>query len=136
MLIIAVVYVADEVASQIGNQMQSVVASQLFAPLVGADVAVSRMAIVSMIAGCSIGISYLYKPLADRFGRKPFLVINTLGMGLGMLIIGISTNIPVYAVGAFVIQFSFYHFFQFYFCHFFSKLKPTCQFLYQPNRFT
>lgn len=109
MLIIAVVYVADEVASQIGNQMQSVVASQLFAPLVGAEVAVSRMAIVSMIAGCSIGISYLYKPLADRFGRKPFLVINTLGMGLGMLIIGISTNIPVYAVGAFVIQFFIPH---------------------------
>jgi len=109
MLIIAVVYVADEIASQIGNQMQSVVASQLFAPIVGADVAVSRMAIVSTIAGCSIGLSYLYKPLADRFGRKPFLVINTLGMGLGMLIIGVALNIPVYTVGAFVIQFFIPH---------------------------
>lgn len=109
MMIIAAVYVADEIASQIGNQMQTVVASQLFAPLVGADVAVSRMALISMIAGCSIGISYLYKPLADRYGRKPFLFINTLGMGLGMVIIGVSTNIPVYAIGAFVIQFFIPH---------------------------
>lgn len=108
-LIIAVVYVADEIASQIGNQMQSVVGSQLFAPIVGADVAVSRMAIITTIAGCSIGIAYLYKPLADRFGRKPFLVINTLGMGLGMVIIGVAFNIPVYAVGAFVIQFFIPH---------------------------
>lgn len=109
MMIIAAVYVADEIASQIGTQMQTVVASQLFAPLVGADVAVSRMSLISMIAGCSIGLSYLYKPLADRYGRKPFLFINTLGMGLGMVIIGISTNIPVYAVGAFVIQFFIPH---------------------------
>lgn len=107
--IIAVVYVADEIASQIGNQMQTVVASQLFAPLVGDEVAVSRMGIVSMIAGCSIGVSYMYKPLADRYGRKPFLFINTLGMGLGMLIIGAATNIPVYAVGAFVVQFFIPH---------------------------
>lgn len=105
MLIIAVVYVADELASQISTQMQSVVGSELFAPLVGANVAVSRMALVNTIAGFSIGISYLYKPLADRFGRKPFLVINTLGMGLGMLLISAATNVPAYAVGAFVIQF-------------------------------
>lgn len=108
-LIIAVVYVADEVASQIGNQMQSVVASQLFAPIVGPEVAISRMAIISTIAGCSIGIAYLYKPLADRYGRKPFLVINTLGMGLGMALIGVAFNIPVYAVGAFIIQFFIPH---------------------------
>lgn len=107
--IIAVVYVADEIASQIGTQMQTVVASQLFAPLVGDEFAVSRMGIVSMIAGCSIGVSYMYKPLADRYGRKPFLFINTLGMGLGMLIIGVATNIPVYAVGAFVVQFFIPH---------------------------
>ena len=105
MLIIAVVYVADELASQIGSQMQSVIASELFAPLVGADVAVARMALINTIAGCSIGIGFLYRPLADRFGRKPFLVINTLGMGLGMLLISVATNIPVYAIGAFVIQF-------------------------------
>lgn len=103
--IIAVVYIADELASQITTQMQSVVASQLFAPIVGADFAVARMAVVNTIAGCTIGVATIYKTLADRFGRKPFLVINTLGMGVGMLLISVSTNIPVYAIGACVIQF-------------------------------
>lgn len=103
--VIAIVYIADELATQINTQMQSVVASQLFAPIVGSDVAVSRMALINTIAGCSIGVAMIYKTLADRFGRRPFLIINTLGMGLGMLLISVSTNIPVYAIGAVVIQF-------------------------------
>lgn len=37
--VIAIVYIADELATQINTQMQSVVASQLFAPIVGSDVA-------------------------------------------------------------------------------------------------
>lgn len=105
-LIIAIVYIADEITSQIGTQMQSVVALELFAPILGgADFAAARMSLVNTIAGCSIGIAMIYKTLADRFGRKPFLVINTLGMGVGLLLIGAATNIPMYAVGAFVIQF-------------------------------
>lgn len=103
MLIIAVVYMADELASQITTQMQSVVASQLFAPIVGADVAVSRMAVINTIAGCTIGVAMIYKTLSDRYGRKIFLVINTLGIGL--FLISVSTNIPAYAIGACVIQF-------------------------------
>ena len=43
--------------------------------------------------------------LSDRFGRKLFLVINTLGMGFGLLLIGITTNIPVYLIGTVVINF-------------------------------
>lgn len=104
-LIIAVVYMADELASQITTQMQSVVAYQFFAPIVGADVAVSRMAVINTIAGCTIGVAMIYKTLSDRYGRKIFLVINTLGMGIGLLLISVSTNIPAYAIGACVIQF-------------------------------
>ena len=37
LLIICVVYICDEVATQIGGQMQSIVASQLFAPIVGEE---------------------------------------------------------------------------------------------------
>ena len=42
-LIITIIYIADEVTSQIGTQMQSVIASQLFAPVFGAEYAVARM---------------------------------------------------------------------------------------------
>ena len=43
MLIISVIYIADEVTSQIGAQMQSVIANQIFAPVVGTEFAVARM---------------------------------------------------------------------------------------------
>lgn len=51
------------------------------------------------------GLALFYKPLADRFGRKIFLVINTLGMGIGLILVGLATNIPVYILGASVIAF-------------------------------
>ena len=105
MTIIAIVYIVDEVASQIGTQMQSVVASQLFAPIFGDNVAVARMSIVSQISLAAYIMAMLYKPLSDKYGRRPFLIINTLGMGLGMFLIGISTGIPVYLIGTLVISF-------------------------------
>ena len=98
-LILCLVYIGDEVASQIGSQMQSIVASELFAPIVGEEFAVARMSAVSTLVLVASIPAMFYKPLCDRFGRRPFLIINTLGIGLGTLIISLSTNIPVYLVG-------------------------------------
>ena len=56
--------------------------------------------IVSFIAIPFQALSIFYKPLSDRFGRKIFLVINTLGMSLGM-----SHNLALYVVGAVIIFF-------------------------------
>jgi len=103
LLIVSVVYIADEVASQIGMQMQSVVAQAIFAPVFGADMAVARMSALGTISMIGSFLALMYKPLSDRYGRKPFLVINTLGMGMGLIVISIATNIPVYLLGAFVI---------------------------------
>ena len=107
--IICVVYIADEVASQIGGQMQSIIAQSLFAPVFGAEMAVARMSTLGLLSFAGLILSFLYKPLSDRYGRKPFLVINTLGMGLGLLIISVSTNIPVYIMGAITISFFIPH---------------------------
>ncbi|MCL2494604.1 MAG: MFS transporter [Oscillospiraceae bacterium] len=101
--IVSVVYISDEVATQIGNQMQSVVAQALFAPVFGADMAVARMSVLGTISMIGSFIALIYKPLADRYGRKRFLVMNTLGMGLGLIVISVAANIPVYLLGAFVI---------------------------------
>jgi len=101
--IVSVVYISDEVATQIGNQMQSVVAQAIFAPVFGAENAVGRMSVLGTISMIGSFIALIYKPLADRYGRKRFLVMNTLGMGLGLIVISIATNIPVYLLGAFVI---------------------------------
>lgn len=110
MLIISVIYIADEVTSQIGTQMQSVIANQIFAPIVGTEFAVARMGTLGMIAmPFTIIAMFIYNPLSDRYGRKIFLVINTLGMALGTMLISIATNIPVYILGTVCISFFIPH---------------------------
>lgn len=110
MLIISIIYIADEVTSQIGTQMQSVIANQIFAPIVGAEFAVARMSTLGMVAlPFTMVAMFIYNPLSDRYGRKIFLVLNTLGMGLGTLLISIATNIPVYVLGSCCISFFIPH---------------------------
>ena len=104
-MIISIVYVIDEVASQIGTQMQSVIASQLFAPLFGEEVAVARMSLIGQLSIVAYIFAMMYRPLADKYGRRPLLIINTLGMALGMLLIGVCTGIPVYLIGSMVVSF-------------------------------
>ncbi len=103
--IITVVYIVDEVVSQIGTQMQSIIINEIFVPVVGADRAVATLETCAFIYSMAGTLAALYRPLADKYGRKPFLVINTLGMGLSMFIIGVCTNIPVYVMGMFILQF-------------------------------
>jgi len=86
-----------------GQQMQSVLAQAIFAPVFGADMAVARMSALGQLSLLGMVFAIVYKPLSDRYGRKRFLVINTLGMGLGLLIISVAANIPVYLVGSAVI---------------------------------
>ena len=105
MFIISVICLADEVVSQIGGQMQTVIASQVFAPIVGEEFAVARMSAFGSVAGLAFILAFIYKPLCDRFGRRPFLIINTLGMGLGTILVALSTNIPVYLIGSCVVTF-------------------------------
>ena len=105
LFIICIVYIGDEVASQIGSQMQSIVASELFAPIVGEEFAVARMSAISSLVLVASIPGMLYKPLCDRYGRRLFLILNTLGIGLGTILISLSTNIPAYLVGYFVVAF-------------------------------
>ena len=100
LLIICVVYICDEVSTQISGQMQSIIASELFAPIVGEEFAVARMSAIGTLTMGAAALAFLYKPLSDRYGRRPFLIINTLGMGLGCLFVSLATNIPVYILGA------------------------------------
>ena len=89
--------------------MQTVVAHELFAPLYGEDVAVARLGLVGYLTMFMQIAAYFYKTLSDRYGRKIFLVINTVGMGLGMILIGLSTGIPVYILGSCFIAFFIPH---------------------------
>lgn len=100
LLIVCLVYLGDEVVTQLGGQMQSIVASQVFAPIVGEEFAVARMSALGTVTMIFSVLAFVYKPLCDKYGRRPFLIINTLGMGLGTILVSMATNIPVYLLGA------------------------------------
>lgn len=101
--IVSLIYVTDEVASQIGTLMKTEIANDLMAKF--GDSSVGALDIVSFIAIPFQVLSIFYKPLSDRFGRKIFLVINTLGMSLGMLIIALSNGLALYIIGSVIIFF-------------------------------
>lgn len=97
-LIICVVYITDEIASQIQTLMKTEIATDLLAKYGESSIGV--LDILGIIAFPFQGLSLLYKPLADKYGRKPFLVLNTFGMGIALLFIFLSNNLVLYVIGA------------------------------------
>ncbi len=104
-LIIALIYAVDEIASQIGSLMQTEIANTFFQ----SESAVTLLNLLQIIAIPFQIIGILYRPLADRFGRKTFLIINTFGMSLAMFIIFLSQNVFMYFFGACLIMFFIPH---------------------------
>ena len=65
--------------------------------------------LVSMVTMPFMVICMFYRPLADRLGRRLFLVINTIGMSLALLLIYLSDSLVMYAIGACMVQFFIPH---------------------------
>ncbi len=101
--LICLVYITDEVASQICVQMKTEIAADLFAKF--GDKSLSTLGSLELLSYPCIAISLFYKTLSDRYGRRLFLVVNTFGMALGMTLIFLSGNIPLYIAGYCVISF-------------------------------
>ncbi len=100
---ITLIYATDEIASQIGMLMKSEIATDLMSKF--GESSVGMLDLVSSLAIPFQAIGLLYRPLADRWGRKKFLIINTFGMSFSLLLIFLSNNVAVYMVGACFIQF-------------------------------
>ncbi len=105
--IITLIYATDEIASQIGTLMKTEIANDLFANF--GDSSVGILEIISILVVPFQAIGLLYRPLADRWGRKKFLIINTFGMSFAMLVIFLSNNILLYFAGACLVQFFIPH---------------------------
>jgi MFS family permease len=104
--VLCLAYIVDEAASQIGSQFQSNIIESFF-EIDGRDYT-SGLALMSQIGLSLTALDLLilvYKPLSDRFGRKPFLVLNTAFMALGLLIISLAHNLAVYMVGSIIVGF-------------------------------
>ncbi len=97
-LIICIVYVTDEIASQIQTLMKTEIANDLLAKYGESSIGV--LDILGIVAFPFQGLSLLYKPLADKYGRKTFLVINTFGMGIALFFIFLSNNLVLYVIGS------------------------------------
>ncbi len=105
--IISIIYITDEVASQIGTFMKTEIANDMLSRF--GESSVGMLDIITFLSFPFMALGVLYKPLADKFGRKPFLVINTFGMCLGLLIIYLTESIPMYIIGACFTQFFVTH---------------------------
>ncbi len=100
-LIIALIYAVDEIASQINALMQTEIANEFFK----SESAVTILNLLNVVAIPFQVLGLLYRPLADRFGRKTFLIINTFGMALALFVIFLSQNAIMYFIGACMILF-------------------------------
>ncbi len=107
-VVLTVVYIVDELTSSVRGAVDSFTICDLFNTTFGTpeyDRAAGTFGLVT--TGCYLIylISPFYKSLADKIGRKPFLVINTIGMGVGMLVAIISSSPAVYLLGVVIMTF-------------------------------
>ena len=111
LVILSIVYIVDEVTSAMGSSMQSEVVTEFFVLGKGMEFNTGLATFTAMSAPlyCMMALMPFYKSLADRFGRKIFLVINTVGMGIGMGICMVAANPWVYLLGMLVINFVMYN---------------------------
>ena len=96
-MILALIYITDEIASTISIQFQTNIVTEFFVKNIGMEYG-AGLSLFSAIGFISYPVTVLiifYRPLADKFGRKPFLVINTLCMGLGLFIVYLSKDIYI-----------------------------------------
>lgn len=101
--LISLIYVTDEIASQISTLMKTEIANDLMSRF--GDRSVGMLDILGFVAIPFQALSVFYKPLSDRFGRKLFLVVNTMGMGIGLLIIALSNGMVGYILGTIIMFF-------------------------------
>lgn len=111
LVVLSIVYIVDEVTSSMGSSLQSEVVTDFFVNGMGLDYNTGLASFTAMSAPLysMMILMPFYKSLADKYGRKLFLVINTIGMGVGMGICMNAHSPIVYLVGMLVINFVMYN---------------------------
>ena len=111
MVALTVIYIVDEITSNMNAAMQPYVLFDLF-NIASRNVesaeyksAFNLVAPLQQISMLLIVITPFYKALSDRFGRRLFLMINTIGMGVGMLIVMTSQSVVQYILGMLFMMF-------------------------------
>ena len=110
-VLVILVHVIDEIASNCAAYVQSSVVNDFF--VVGQGMTYENgLAVLASFSGVTLLLQLVapfYKSLADRFGRKPFLVINTYGMALGLGLCFVSKSFGSYIIGTMITTFFIAH---------------------------
>ena len=107
-IVLSIIYIVDELASSVRGVVETQTICDLFNTTFGTDAynnASGTLGLVTTGAYLIYLVSPFYKSLADKYGRRIFLIINTLGMGVGMLVCIISRSIPIYILGTVIMTF-------------------------------
>ncbi len=131
LLILSLIYIVDEISTNLPNNLLSEINlainvwpaaqsdgysfSEAYGAVYGGsdDLALSAIvrrglsdiSLISLLGNFMLLFSLLYRPLADRYGRKMFLFLNTFGMGISSLLFFLSSNIYSYAISFFLLRF-------------------------------
>ena len=107
LVVLSVVYIVDEITSAMGSSMQSEVVTDFFVRGMGMEFNTGLAAFTAMSFPVYSVMAFMpfYKALADKYGRKPFLVLNTIGMGIGMGICMSASGPIIYIMGLMLINF-------------------------------
>jgi MFS family permease len=101
---LCLIYIVDEVATSLPNTMLVEVNAFFFE---GSANGKSTLSWMETLANVCLVVGFFYKALADRFGRKPFLIANTLGM-VGSLLLCFGARYSgfwMYVMGFFLLRF-------------------------------
>ncbi len=111
MIVLTIIYIVDEITSNVNAAMQPYALFDLFG-IASRNVngpeykaAINTVAPWQVASNLFLIISPFYKALSDRYGRRLFLMINTVGMGVGMLIVMTSVNTVQYILGMLFMMF-------------------------------
>ena len=111
MIVLTVIYVVDEITSNVNSAMQPYALFDLF-HIASRDVnapeykeAINTVGPWSMVSTLLLIVTPFYKALSDKYGRRLFLMINTVGMGVGMLIVMTSQSVVQYILGMLFMSF-------------------------------
>lgn len=136
MLILALIYIVDEVATNLPNSLQTEInfainvypysqglttpysISTLWEQIFLSDPnlriepiqnqiasGLSSIGLVHTLANLMLVASMFYRSLSDRYGRKIFLFINTIGIAAALMVFFTATNFVGYVIGFFALRF-------------------------------
>ena len=107
LFILSMVYIIDEITSNIYNSLQSDMITEFFVNGMELEFNTGLATYSAMTAPlyAIMLITPFYKSLADKFGRKLFLALNTFGMGVGMFVCMLAPNPVIYICGIGIIYF-------------------------------